>query len=516
MSSAILAPVHKRQLILRRLYPHPQQRRFLFLAVFSVALVVRLGPLLWNSALRGGSLQYDDGVYFAAAQHLVVGQLPYRDFVLLHPPGIALALAPLAALSHIIGDANAFAAARLLLIAVGAVNAALVAWIAGRQGAVAGAVGGLLYAVWWVAAGSETTVLLEPILNLLLLLAVALLTRQGSSPRRAVIAGMLVGASVGFKLWPVPVLLLLVAWLFWTSRRREACQFVVGCALSLAAIVSPFLTIAPRQMWNQVVIDQITRQRIIGPGQSIADRLVLYAGVSGHLYDKVPAALVYLVAAAALASIILLVRTVPHGWLWCGILCIQVAELLMAPLAGDETYSDFAAGSLAVLIGLAVGRGYELLDHSRRRRFVSALGIALVVLLISSMAIGMKRAKTEAVYNSALRSFAHQHKCVWATSTDAILADQESRNMEHGCDYPVDFTGLVLDENRAKGVVEKFFVPPTLSVWQRRAQKELARSDAAIVTSGVWQRWSVATHEYFLSQFKNVGHVGLLQLWSKR
>ena len=39
---------------------------------------------------------YDDGVYYSAATALVHGQLPYRDFLLLQPPGIAVLLAPFA------------------------------------------------------------------------------------------------------------------------------------------------------------------------------------------------------------------------------------------------------------------------------------------------------------------------------------------------------------------------------------------------------------------------------------
>src|SRR5277367_2955347 len=40
--------------------------------------------------------QYDDGVYFGAAVRLVSGVLPYRDYVFLQPPGIAVLGAPIA------------------------------------------------------------------------------------------------------------------------------------------------------------------------------------------------------------------------------------------------------------------------------------------------------------------------------------------------------------------------------------------------------------------------------------
>lgn len=527
MNSVILTSARKRQLNPSRFFQHPKRDRFVLLAVFLVAVLVRLAPLLWESALSGDSGEYDDGVYFAAAQHLVAGQVPYRDFVLLHPPGIALALAPFAALGHFIGDANAYAAAKLLVIMVGAVNATLVAWIAGRQGTIAGAAGGLLYAVWWTVASSEITTFLEPFLNLLLLLAVGLLTRQGPAPRRTVIAGILMGACVGFKIWPVPVLLMLVGWLFWTSGSRAAWRFIGGCGLSLAAIFGPFLIFAPHQMWNELVIDQLVRQGLPSdPEQSIADRLLPFAGFSDHLDHVVPVVFAYLMAAAVVAGLILLVRNVPYGRLWCAIFCIQIAELLLADNFYATHYPAYAAGSLAVLIGFAAARAQELLDRGRRpgarhssrhsvtnaRAFAGALAIVLLaVLFISSMAIGMKRAKDGAVDNSALSSFAQKYRCVFASSTVEIIADQETRNIAHGCDFQIDFVGVFLDNYRAHGAVGEVLT-------QLEIQAELTRSQAVVLNSWYqnYQSWSVATQKVFLSRFKFIGHMGLLQLWSEK
>ena len=47
------------------------------------------GVLGWNEG-------YDEGVYLGAATRLVNGALPYRDFVLVHPPGIVLLMFPVA------------------------------------------------------------------------------------------------------------------------------------------------------------------------------------------------------------------------------------------------------------------------------------------------------------------------------------------------------------------------------------------------------------------------------------
>ena len=88
--------------------------------------------------LRGGGLTgilaYDDGVYYSAADGLLSGRLPYRDYLLLHPPGITLVLAPFAALGRLVGeDPVGLAAARLAFMLLGATSAVLV-WAVARAG----------------------------------------------------------------------------------------------------------------------------------------------------------------------------------------------------------------------------------------------------------------------------------------------------------------------------------------------------------------------------------------------
>ena len=99
-------------------------------------LVVRHAGLL---GLHG----YDDGVYYAGAAALLAGRMPYRDFVLLHPPGILLVLAPFAEIGALTSDQDGLASVRVGFWLVGAVNAALVARVAAREGPTAAAVGGL-------------------------------------------------------------------------------------------------------------------------------------------------------------------------------------------------------------------------------------------------------------------------------------------------------------------------------------------------------------------------------------
>ena len=76
--------------------------------VIVAATVLALGlRLYWLS--RPGFLlsvnEYDDGNYFGSAVRLVHGALPYRDFLIVQPPGITLLMIPAALLSKVTGTA---------------------------------------------------------------------------------------------------------------------------------------------------------------------------------------------------------------------------------------------------------------------------------------------------------------------------------------------------------------------------------------------------------------------------
>jgi len=73
------------------------------IAIAAIAFVFRLVPVM-----RGGGLfglgNYDDGVYYAASTGIAHGLLPYRDFLLLHPPGVPLLLTPFALVAQLTSD----------------------------------------------------------------------------------------------------------------------------------------------------------------------------------------------------------------------------------------------------------------------------------------------------------------------------------------------------------------------------------------------------------------------------
>src|SRR5262249_53990622 len=68
-------------------------------AVIIVATLVGLALRLYQLSRPGyllGIIEYDDGTDFGSAVRLINGALPYRDFIMVQPPGITLLMAPVA------------------------------------------------------------------------------------------------------------------------------------------------------------------------------------------------------------------------------------------------------------------------------------------------------------------------------------------------------------------------------------------------------------------------------------
>ena len=122
----------------------------------------------WPSHNLFGVLEYDDGVYYATARLLLNGYLPYRDFTIVHPPGVSIALLPAAGLGHVFGDPFGMVAGRVQMQVIAALNIVLVYRLAGRlpgDPATRGRralVAAALYAVMPNAIVAEQTILLDP------------------------------------------------------------------------------------------------------------------------------------------------------------------------------------------------------------------------------------------------------------------------------------------------------------------------------------------------------------------
>ena len=77
----------------RRRFPRPSAVTAVIVMATLVGLALRLYQLSRPGYLLGIT-EYDDGADFGSAIRLVNGALPYRDFIMVQPPGITLLMAP--------------------------------------------------------------------------------------------------------------------------------------------------------------------------------------------------------------------------------------------------------------------------------------------------------------------------------------------------------------------------------------------------------------------------------------
>ncbi|MEO5746298.1 MAG: hypothetical protein ABIQ53_17155, partial [Terracoccus sp.] len=364
----------------------------LAVVVAATAFAVRL----WI-ALRGGGISgtdgYDDGVYYAASSSLLWGRLPYRDFVMLHPPGIMLALTPFALLGRITRDHVGFETARVAWMLVGALNATLVLRVCRRGGLVAATAGGLFYAVWTPVALTETTVRLEPLVTLGLLAALTLLTRQAGPPTPRVLlwVGAALALSTSVKIWALAPGLLILLWLWRRVGIRAVGWAVLGGLAAGLLVDGPFLLAAPTRMFRMVVLDQLGRGRT--PTDTFARLADIFAPgpVLPGQWSPDPVTLVTAGLALVLACLACLASG--PGRFALSLLGVEVLVLVLSP-SFFSYYSAFAAPGMALVVAQVV---HWILDLRRTRTSPPLAGVSTRVGFGVVLALGPLVAMTTAL-----------------------------------------------------------------------------------------------------------------------
>jgi hypothetical protein len=428
----------------------------LVVTVAMAALAVRLW-IAWRGGGIGGTDGYDDGVYYAASGSFLWGRLPYRDFVLLHPPGIMLALTPFALLGRIAGDHVGFEAARVAWMLVGALNATLVFRVCRRGGLAAATAGGLFYAVWTPAALTETTSRLEPLVTLGLLVALTLLSRaEGPQSRRVLLwVGAALAVSAGVKIWAVAPVVLVLLWIWHRAGWRAAAWATLGGLAAGVLVDGPFLVAAPTQMLRMVVLDQLRRGRTpIDVAARLAHVLVPGTTVPAQ-WSPGPATLV--VGGLALALVCVACLGSGPGRFALSLLGVQVLVLLLSP-SFFGYYNAYAAPGLALVVAQVVRWMVALLGHRMSSRAPGSLstraGTTLVLVLGIMLAVSRSLGVDSHVVSGALfpaatlERAASAARCVTSDSPDAlILTDLFTRDLRRGCQVPVDLSGLSYDRD---------------------------------------------------------------------
>ncbi len=331
--------------------------------VIAAATLLALGLRLYQLSRPGFLLsvtEYDDGPYFGSALRLVNGSLPYRDFLIVQPPGITLLMVPAALLSKVAGTAWAMAAGRILTAFAGAAAVTLAGLLVRHRGIFAVVVVCGICAVYPDSVQAAHTVLVEPWLVLFCLIgAVAVFDgdRLTTSVRRLAWGGAAFGFAGAIEVWAI-IPVIVIAVLSLRSVRRLAI-YLGGVAAAFLVPVLPFAALGPRQFYQGLVEAQV------GPRAHTArvpiwQRLKDLTGLTdlaqvSHLTILAAALIIAAVALGSLALAVLAARRPPPALdMFAVVTTGLVVITFMWPHQFHYHFGAFLAPFLAMAVALPV------------------------------------------------------------------------------------------------------------------------------------------------------------------
>lgn len=390
-----------------------------------VGLALRLYQLCRPGYLMGVT-EYDDGVYFGSAIELVHGQLPYRDFLMVQPPGITLLMAPVALLANGAGTAHALAVGRVLTACAGAASVPLGAALVRHRGRLAIAAAGGLLAGYPAAVAAAHTVLLEPWLVLCCLLGARVLfdgDHVAAKGNRVSLGGLLFGFAGAIKVWaiiPVAVLALLCL----PSVRRLA-RFAGGVVIGFAVPVLPFALSAPGTFVHSVVVAQA--ERTDAARTPLWTRLSSLTGATGCPHPVVLIIAVLVVGGPVAAYVVTGRRTAALERF-----AIGTAVLVIVAFWWPEDYYYHYAAFLAPFLALALA-----LPLARIR-----LGCLVILVAVAAMTVGEAAViGRSAAVDPAVAAFVPPGACVLTDEVSLTIAANRFRSTDPGCVVPLDGVG---------------------------------------------------------------------------
>lgn len=467
-------------------------------AVATVAFAVRLVPVLTSGGLRGAP-NYDPAVYATAAVGFFEGRLPYRDFLLLHPPGIVLLLQPFAALGQWTGDPAAFAVARVAFMVGGAVSAALVFWLLRPLGLFAALAGAGLYAVHPAAAHVERATWLEAPASLMLLLALVALRpgKEQVRPWRLAAAGGLLALAALTKLWGVAPLAVVLVWFLVTRGVRTAALALLGAALTALAVLAPFWSVIPA-LWNDVVIAQLGR-----PGAR-TDPLIrggTLLGLGQSAAAAVPPALLAIAALLVVALVALASRRTA-GRLYLALLAATAVVVLATP-SWYPNYPAFTAAPLALAFGAAVA---VVSEHVPRVHGRVVAGMLATLLCAGVLAQLISKDGFSFPGDRLAGVLASREGCVTTDQPVALLlTDRLRTDLRRGCPLMADLSGYI-------HVVSGSDQRRDNAEFQQLMMDYLAGGRTTIVWSGMWPDDFRRENRARVRSWPVIGQVGRLEV----
>jgi hypothetical protein len=218
-----------------------------------------------------------------------------------------------------------------------------------------------------------------------------------------------------------------------------------GAIAAFAAVCLPFFLAAPAAFIRLVLVDQVARPNL---GISIVARLKELEGFAaggsvGHVGDPGVVGL----ALVAVAAVLYIARRIPAARMWCVLVAVETAYLLVAPNFYTH-YSGWIAPAAAIIMGTAAASAMTALAHHRRSVVLArmAYGAMILVLLLTiprSQGVPLQRASLEGALDGAL--------CVSADTPDLLLETSGlQRDIHNRCPLVIDPTGTSYDTDRGR------------------------------------------------------------------
>jgi alpha-1,2-mannosyltransferase len=500
-----------------------------------VATVIGLGLRLLQFAIPGhllGVTEYDDGVYLGASIRLVSGVAPYKDFVLVQPPGVVLLMAPVAALGKLTGTGWAMGLGRLLTACAGAASVLLAGLLVRRRGLLAVVITCGIMAVYPDSILAAHTVLQEPWLVLACLaglLAVFDDERLTTSGKRLAWGGVAFGFAGAVKLWAIfPIVVIAV---MCAPSLRRAGIYLGGVVAGFVVPVLPFFAMDPSSFFRGVVLAQLVRTD--DARVPLKTRLADLTGIVSTTSSKadVPTIVVGLVVLLLLVLIVgssvwasLLTHKRPPPLEAFTLVCGAIVLLsFLWPVDFYYHYPGFFAPFLALALALPLARLAGALQPVAQRRSpglrldqagLGLAGVALLGMLVAQVA-------TEATQTRSTNPAAAADKVIPAGA--CVLTDQVSMTIvadrftssAPGCPQIVDGFGTDIDlSNGHNGDTGAARTASVRQVWDnafRHAQYVWLSSPADSKKGTSYRRiaWTPWLRAYFAKNFQRVpaGHL---------
>jgi alpha-1,2-mannosyltransferase len=516
------------------------------LAATLLALAIRLYTLTRPGYLTGVT-EYDDGVYLGGATQLLRGALPYHDFAFVQPPGILLVMVPVAAITKVSTATYAVAAARLLTVLASTACVPLAGSLVRYRGMFVTLVTCGVLAVYPDDITSAHTLLLEPWMNLCLLIGVCLAFRRGhlSSPRRLLWAGVAIGFAGAIKYWAaLPALMLLLVCLVTGARPgrvRRAGRYALGVVAGFMIPVLPFFEIAPAAFVRSTLLDQATRAGTYVP---VSLRLAHITGLidflngRGHftltagvhsLFASDGAAATSIASAGWLPLLVALlgVGVLAIGYLWEPgrlsplewFVLVSAAAAVVAVLSYSAFfyhYPDFVAPWLAMSAGCAAGALSNAFSGQTpvRRALIGAAGLVIfAVAVFQAHEVTGLRAPDISPNKALIPAGA----CVVTDETSLTIAADRFTAARPGCPDVIDSLAMTLALSNGVSVQGgAAALPPVVAAWQSTFAS--AHYVWLSPTSARRIPWTAGLSAWFVAHFRPLmtsgGH-GLGQVWEQ-